>query len=560
MKKWIQRKPKNKVRKEDSLIDMVGSIRGVDDMDLFIRPTKDDLIDPYDMKNIVKASERIKKAIENEENIVVSMDCDADGVSSTAILIRYLRNYTDNVDFIYGERSNGHGLTEQIKFNDSMDDVRKQLNTENAEKIKNSSLLIVVDSSSNEEDTIKRIASTGVDVIVLDHHEIEKKLVSGILVNPLQEGCMYANKNLSGAGVVYKTIQVVEDLMGNNVDVEQYLDLVAVGMYADMMRIDVMENRYIIMAGLRNIKNVGLTRILKGAKADLYRLNGDSIGFSVAPMINGVARLDNIKLAIDILLEDDDKKCKPIRLKMQKLNEKRREMQKEIVERYEKIVDDSKKAIVVMDDNASGGFNGLVSQQLSSKYKRPAIVGRLHKGVFSGSFRSYGRFRMKSFLSESELVEESMGHEPAGGITVKEENIEALLQYIEDHMQEITDDSDAIIYDLEITPEQVEEYARDMDAINLVTGIGFPKVVVKISGLSVDEAGIIGKTMETFKVKTFNELELIKFKVNEDYGKDLGVFDDVAVVGVLSVNEFYNFGLRKKVITNQIVMQDYKVL
>jgi single-stranded-DNA-specific exonuclease len=115
----------------------------------------------------------------------------------------------------------------------------------------------------------------------------------------------------------------MEDTLGE-VDPDYYLDLVAVGMYADVMRIDVLENRYMIMQGLRNINNTGLTRILKGAKANLFKLNGDSIGFSIAPLINGVARMDNIKLAIDILLEDDDAKCKPIRLKMQKINESRK--------------------------------------------------------------------------------------------------------------------------------------------------------------------------------------------------------------------------------------------
>src|SRR5690606_31402380 len=126
-----------------------------------------------------------------------------------------------------------------------------------------------------------------------------------------------------------KVLQVMEDTLGQ-VDPWQYIDLVAVGMYADVMRVDVFENRYLIMQGLRNMKNVGLVRILKGGKVDTFRMDASAIGFTIAPLINGVARMDNIKLAIDILLTDDDNEPTQLRMRRPKLNQTKKLWQEPI--------------------------------------------------------------------------------------------------------------------------------------------------------------------------------------------------------------------------------------
>lgn len=559
--KWIKRQAKVAIKQDDTIINQIASIRGIKDTNRFLSPTQNELFDPYLIKNIEDASIRIIKAITNGENIVTSYDPDADGVTANTVAQRYLRNYTDNVDYIYGERNDGHGITEQVKIK-GLDEVkhadRIARSKENIEKIKKCDLLILIDSSSNDAETCRLIVENfGCDIIILDHHAIENDNPHVLLVNPQQEGCAYPNKQLSGAGVVFKVIQVMEDTLGQ-VDPFYYMDLVAVGMYADMMRVDVLENRYMIMHGLRNIKNVGLLRILKGAKADLFKLNGDTIGFSVAPMINGVARLDNIKLAIDIFLTDDDKVAMKLRLQMHKLNEKRKEMQREITDRYMENIDSSKKILIVSDDKSSKGFNGLVCQQLSSIYRRPAIIGRLHNGVLSGSFRSYNNFNLKQFLSDSGLVDEAIGHNQAGGVSIKEENIGELISYIEENLPNLEEKGVSVIYDLDISASEVSEYVSDIVRFNAITGNGFDKVIVRVNGISVEEQSCIGKTQETVKVKTFDNLELIKFKVDESYASELGYFDNIDAVGQLSINEFYNFQTKTKTITNQVMLHDYK--
>ncbi|AYP68359.1 putative SPBc2 prophage-derived single-strand DNA-specific exonuclease [Bacillus phage vB_BcoS-136] len=561
--KWLQRKAKVTPKKHDNLIDSVAKIRGIDDISRFLNPTQDELHSPYLLKNVEKASERIIQAIRNNERIVVSYDADADGITATTIMLRWLGHYTSNIDYIYGERNDGHGITEQLKTNLNEENNAERLERarNNIAKVKEADLLILIDSSSNDTKVCENIASVGIDIIILDHHEIERPNPHVLMVNPQQEGCVYPNKSISGAGVVFKTIQVMEDELGE-IDPFYFMDLVAVGMYADVMRVDVLENRFMIMHGLRNIKNTGLLRILKGAKVDLFKIDSSAIGFSIAPLLNGVARMGSIKLAIDILLEDDDNVCKKLRLQMQKLNDKRKELQKQIVENYMKKVDSSQKVLMVFDEQSSKGFNGIVAQNLSETYKRPVIVGRIHNGTVSGSFRSYNGFKFKSFLQQFGDLGfkiEALGHEGAGGIIISETLLGDLENYIEANMPSLDEREPTIVYDLEFDISEIHEHIRDMEQINLIVGNGFPKVIVKVNNITVEESQCIGKTMETVKIKTFDNLELIKFRVNEDYASELGYFDEISVVGQLQMNEFYNFGLKQKISTPQIMIEDYRV-
>jgi len=558
MAKWIQRKPKVALKKRDEVEDKIAKMRGIKDLDEFLNPSADVLHDPYLMKNIDEASNRIILALSQQKNICVSFDPDADGLTSASTMIRYLRNYTDKVTFIYGERNDGHGINEMIELNTD-DEKRLARNTENLELIKECDLLILIDSSSNDTKACKYISEElGKEIIILDHHEIERPNPHVLLVNPQQKGCEYPNKFLSGAGVVLKVMQVMEDTL-DQVDPFDYIDLIAVGMYADIMRIDIPENRYIILQGLRNVKTMGLTRILKGAKINNWNLDCNAIGFGIAPLLNGTARMDELRLAIDLLLEDDDNKCKPLRLKMQKLNEKRKEIQKDLFESYSKKVNLDEKLLIVLDDKSSKGFNGVVAQQLSDTYKRPVIVGRNHKGTISGSFRGYGKLKLKSFLGGfSEIADiEVLGHEGAGGIVMPSENLELLQEYINKFLPEMDEKEQTVIYDLEFTPEEAIENIKVIEKFNRLTGNGFPKIIVRVNNITIDEVSCIGKTMETVKFKTFDEMELIKFRVNEQYGSNVRCWEQIDVVGVLSMNEFRNFKLKTTIYTPQVMIEDF---
>ena len=168
-----------------------------------------------------------------------------------------------------------------------------------------------------------------------------------------------------------------------NFDVFDYIDLVAVGMYGDVMRVDVLENRYLIIQGMKNIKNNGFLQILKDNKVNLKSVNSNTLGFTIVPLLNGVARMDNVKLAIDFLLEDDESKVKEIYKQIKELNNSRKRKQNMILSDYESYIVENNKIMIVVGDNFDKGFNGVIAQKLASEYKKPVIVGKLHKGWLS---------------------------------------------------------------------------------------------------------------------------------------------------------------------------------
>lgn len=575
MGKWIQRVPKRSFKKNDDIRDKIASIRGIEDIDRFLNPQSEELHNARDMKNIVEASNRIAEAIKNNENIVVSIDPDSDGITSGVMMIKYLENYTDNVRYIYSQRRYGHGISAQIRLNfvsnedvddegDIIDEDKKERyehNCKNLEKVKNSDLLIIIDSSTNSDEYCNSI-SAHTDIVIIDHHTVENENPNALIVNPQQEDCTYPNKDLSAAGVVLKVLEVIDDIhfrdSKNRIDPYNFIDLAAVGIYGDVMPINSYENRYIILHGLRNIKNIGLLRILKGGKVDLFKINSDAIGFTIAPMLNGAARMGQIELAIQILLTDDDNIAKKLRLQIHKLNEKRKIIQKEKVEYYESIADLSKNVIFVFDENSNKDFNGLIAQQLASKYKRPVFVGTRSEGKLLGSYRSFNKFDVGKCISNYKGHAEAHGHPLAGGFGVLEEDEADFLSYMYDKAPKVKHTEETFVYDLSISLDEVEESISGLEDLNKLTGNGFPKVLVRVSGIMMEEVNTIGKTEETRKFKTMGNLELIKFKVDKDYGKEIEYFDTIEAIGQLHLNEFFNFGLRKKICTPQIMLQDYR--
>src|SRR5699024_1569569 len=132
-----------------------------------------------------------------------------------------------------------------------------------------------------------------------------------------------------------------------------------------------------------------------------------------------------------------------------------------------------------------------------------ALVGRLYNGLFSGSYRTFGKLKMKDFLSESNLVEEAVGHNPAGGFSIKEENIGKLKEYIEENISEFEVGDETTLYDIELDISDVNfDVVRDIERFNYITGTGFPKIIVKVSDITIDEVNTIGKTQETRKFST----------------------------------------------------------
>lgn len=324
-----------------------------------------------------------------------------------------------------------------------------------------------------------------------------------------------------------------------------------------MMKMDIFENRYIVMNGLRNIKNTGIIRILKGAKQNPNFVSSTTVGFSIAPIINGSARMGEIEHAIEILLTDDDTVAKKLRLKMDKLNKKRREIQEELTEKYDKFVNKDDKIIIVFDEESNSGFNGLVAQNLAQKYQRPVFVLRHGNGYMSGSGRSYGGLNTKDLLSQLPYVS-AVGHEQSHGVSFPEDKLEEVREHINKNVKALKSREPILIYDIEIDASEVPELVEQIEFFNHITGIGFPKIITKVKNVVISERKVLGATRNTIKWDSIEGINLIKFRVDEMYGLDVDVFDTVNAVGEIQMNVFYNFQSKVTTRTPQVLIEDYR--
>lgn len=329
-----------------------------------------------------------------------------------------------------------------------------------------------------------------------------------------------------------------------------------------MMRMDEPENRYIISQALINIKNAGLERIVKSAKgAKLDNLDGDSIGFTIAPLINATARMGNIQDAIELLLTDEDKEVKRIRLRMHRANEERKEMQREKANELTIDIDTSGKMIFVVTDESSGGMNGLIAQDIAQEYQKPTFVGRLKNGFISGSVRSYNGIKAKTFFNDSKLVEFASGHEGAFGLKFSEDKFEEIQNYVGEHMEDSGQKETVFFYDIVLDSSDVVDAIDVVESFNYISGIGAPKIFARVDNIMVDSRKVIGKMNNTVKIESLDDITLIKFRVDDEYAKEVSTLDTISVVGELKWNEWTKFRPVYEVIrTMQVMIDDYKVM
>lgn len=537
---WKKREPILKPRGRDGIIEKLARIRGIDDIQEFLYPQEDSLHSPKFLKNIDTATKKIVDALMTGKKICLSGDCDTDGIMALGLSFRYLSQFTDNIYYIYNQRSEGHGIENQMNYIEE-----------------NTDLLIILDSSSNSVKACKELSQKGIDIIVLDHHNIDVENPYVCLVNPQNDD--YPNKQLSGSGVAFKTMQVIDKELGTDT-VWEFIDLCAIGMYGDMMDVSVKENRYLIIEGMKNINNAGIRALLDVKKVNLDNVNSSTIGFTIAPMLNGSARMDKIEMAIDLVLSDDYKECMYIAEEMDKLNEERKTIQSELAKQYSENIDFEDKILIATDKMASKSFNGLVATKISQENKKPTLVMREHKGSLAGSYRTYGDFDVQKFLRKCPYVQEANGHTFAGGVKLFAKDLQKFKDYVNENLEGVVFDSD-IEYDLEIDVSEItEDFIISVEKFNYLTGQGFPSATFRVTGIMYDSdsRSIIGKNKNVVKIQ-LEDITLMKFGVKEDYALDIADMSEIEVVGELNLNIWIS-RYNKEYRTNQVFIEDYRVL
>ncbi len=414
--------------------------RGIEDAEYvksFMCPSLDELHDPFLMKDMDKAAKRITKAVHDNEKIVIYGDYDVDGITSTSILINFLRSIGADTDFFIPDRMNeGYGL--------SLEAVQRLLLTK-------PSLIITVDCGITSVKEVEYINKNHIDVVITDHHECRDELPDAYaVINPLRCGCSYPFKELAGVGVAYKLISALCTEMGLGNAHYAYLDLAALGTVADVVPLTG-ENRAIVrygLAGIENSSNLGIKTLINNCGLKDKPITSWTVSFVLAPRINAAGRIGDAGRAVRLFTTDDSKEAADIVLKLNDENKFRQdtegEILKAVMQKIEAGIDLQKdKVIIVSGENWHHGVIGIVASRITEKFYRPCILFSHEKGTCKGSGRSIEGFNMFKALSFcGELLENYGGHELAAGLEIRPDNLEKFKETINLYAESVLNEED----------------------------------------------------------------------------------------------------------------------
>ena len=374
------------------------------------------LFDPFLLKDMPQATQRIHSALDRGETIAVYGDYDVDGITSTCLLTAYLTALgAPVIPYIPDRLEEGYGLN-----NDAIAALSSRGVT----------LIITVDCGITAVDEVAFAAGLGVDVVVTDHHECKAQLPAAVaVVNPHRLDCGYPFSHLAGVGVALKLALALTPPETRQEVLLTYADLATIGTIADVVQLTE-ENRTIVQLGLEQLAHCtrpGLAMLLKEAGLDGKPLNASSIGYSLAPRINASGRMGCASLAAELLLTDDPLRGQSLAHALCELNRERQAIELEIFQQcLSQLGEHAYHSIVLADSAWHQGVVGIVASRLSEKYGCPAFMICLQNGVGKGSCRSYGGFNLFAALEHcSPLLESFGGHELAAGFTILEPNIPA---------------------------------------------------------------------------------------------------------------------------------------
>tara|TARA_B100001564_G_scaffold173187_1_gene145709 strand:- start:3122 stop:4813 length:1692 start_codon:yes stop_codon:yes gene_type:complete len=413
----------------------------------FFRPKFNNLHDPFLMKDMESATDRINRAINNEEKILIYGDYDVDGVTSTALLTTFLRQKTNNIfPYIPNRETEGYG----VSVNGINEAIKKGI-----------SLIISIDCGIKALEEVEYAKSNNIDFIICDHHLPESQIPNAIAVlDPKRDDCKYPFKELCGCGIGFKLIQALCLEWGMNTQqLINYLDLVSLATVADQVPL-CEENRIITYLGLKQInKNPrpGIKALLSDFKGD--KISTSTLVFKVSPKVNAAGRMRHAALALELLmcekLEDTINPSKQI----SSINAERREEDKKTTE--EALVqiklkeEESFSFTLVHNDNWHPGIIGIVASRLIEKYYRPTIVLTKRDQYYIGSARSIKGFDIYKALKKcSNLLEQFGGHKYAAGLKLHESKLELFKNEFEEFSNKNISEKQKIktsIYDLEIS-------------------------------------------------------------------------------------------------------------
>ncbi|MBE6297759.1 MAG: single-stranded-DNA-specific exonuclease RecJ [Bacteroidales bacterium] len=398
----------------------------------FFRPKLSNLHNPFLMKDMYVAVQRLNRALGTKERILVYGDYDVDGTTAVALVYKFLQQFSSNIDYYIPDRNeDGYGIS------------KRGVDYAYSTGVK---LIIVLDCGIKAIDEIAYAKSLGIDFIVCDHHVPDKQLPCAVaILNPKRVDSTYPYPHLSGCGVGFKFMQAFA--IDNGIPADQLyplLDLVAVSIASDLVPI-MGENRIMAYHGLKQINHspsTGLKAIINVCGLAEKEISINDIIFKIGPRINASGRIQQGKVAVDLLIENNLAVALDMSQQINEFNETRKELDKSMTEEANRIVEglecfEEQRAIVIFNPDWHRGVIGIVASRLTEVYHRPAVVITCTGDVATGSARSVTGFDVyKAMESCRDLLENFGGHTYAAGFSLKVENVDAFARRFEDFVSE----------------------------------------------------------------------------------------------------------------------------
>lgn len=534
----------------DDALEEILKDRGVTDIDNFMHPTAACELNPYNLVNVEKAAERLLHHLRRDSNILFVVDADADGYTSSSILWLYIKHIFPEAKLEFTVHTHKqHGLDDKVDW--ICDEARWDL-------------VLCPDAASYDVKEHLALGELGMDVICLDHHEqlydengnpVVSTYPNTVVVNN-QLSPEYENKSLCGAGVVYKFCEVLDEMLGIN-QAHNYIDLAALGEIADVMDRTNTETNYIMMEGLKNIRNKGFRTLIEAQSFSLKDkatfpytgLTPVDIAFYIAPLINAITRVGSQteKETLFYCFIEPDRPMKSTKRGARENDieyaaEQTARVGKNAKARQDRLkeqamglidfkiqkdgLDDNNIIIVELDamDNVQQELTGLIAMNIVNKYHKPVMIGRRNDdNEIQGSIRSSGNFAglpsFKKFLEDSGLVTYTAGHDNAAGWGLSGDKLDSLLKYANTHLKAsdfencyivdyVLDGSeynDALLMALSSHPEYFGNHIEE------------PMLIIK--NIPLMSIMTMGANKDSVKI-SYNGIDYVKFK-DEDFIEDI---------------------------------------
>ena len=549
--------------------------RGIDvkDIEHYLKTSDADILNPDLLDNMAEGVKRLVSAIKNQEKMFLIVDCDADGFTASAALVNYIyKVFPSAMDLLSIQLHEGkeHGIEE------------KWLEEIVANEYK---LVICPDASSNDYEQHKFLKDNGIDVLVLDHHDAEEVSENAIIIN--NQLSDYPNKTLSGVGVVYKFCSKIDELMKIK-EADTILDLVSLGMIADMMDMRNFETKHLIQKGLTRIENPFFKALVERQAYSIGEtVTPIGVAFYIAPLINATIRVgtQNEK---EVMFKAMLNHCAYDMIPSTKRGEKGkteavvvqavrnatnvRNRQKKArdngFEYVEQIIaannlDKNKIIVVQVSEDLDKNLTGLIANQLMAKYQKPVLLVReTDEGLLQGSARGYDKSELKdlkSFLLESGFMEYAEGHAAAMGVGIYKDKVNALIDYSNTALANY---DFSACYDVDYEYMSNDFKAQDIvdiGSMKSLWGKGIDEAMVVIKGIKITSNNITlmsANKNPTIKITLQNGTSLIKFGASQAEFESLksSGYTEIDVIGTCAINEWQGM------ITPQILIKDYEVV